>query len=232
MILCITTKAQTQVALFTDIGNTQTSNGIFLKPFILGQYEFKKHQLSGGIQSSLIGNNPKVFNAIQGGIGRNFKFKTLPLRLQAIYIWNNPAELIRENNWGGYLQLKQKYYNLKLGTHFRTIYYSQQAIEKYNLPYQEKIFENWNLLYAFNYYLKAQDNPWNIGFSVTNMDNFIINQETNPLFYIIGKYRFKETYTVFLEGWYMSAGAFNASVNYFGYFIRTGLKWELKTSKK
>jgi hypothetical protein len=72
------------------------------------------------------------------------------------------------------------------------------------------------------------DNIWNIGFSFTNIDYFIINQETNPVINLQGKYDVSKSLTLFLESWYKSSGAFNLSVNSFGFFFRTGVLWKIK----
>lgn len=231
IVVSLTSTAQNHIALFTDIGNTQSSEGLYLKSAIQGQYEFKKHILSSGIQSSIIGYNPRVISAIQASIAREFHIKSFPIKLEALYVWNNSGELIRENNWGLFLQFMGKRYTIKQGVHFRNLYYSQQAISDYSLQYNTDIIENWNILYAFEFFLKPQDHIWNVGICATNMDQFIIYQETNPIFCLKGNYQLKKNYVLFLESWYKSAGALNLSVNYFGFFVRTGLKWNINKSE-
>jgi len=83
------------------------------------------------------------------------------------------------------------------------------------------------LLYLLGYYLKPQEHNWNVGINVTNIDYYLLNQSTNPLFYLQGEYRPTERMSLFAEAWYKSAGAFNISVNYFGYLFRSGLLWKL-----
>jgi hypothetical protein len=63
---------------------------------------------------------------------------------------------------------------------------------------------------------------------ITNIDEFLLNQETNPNFFLKVNYRINKHISTFIEGRYKSAGSLNASVHYFGYFIRTGIKWNIK----
>jgi len=82
-------------------------------------------------------------------------------------------------------------------------------------------------MYLIGYNLKPIDHDWNVGITITNVDHFIINQETNPVFYLHGKYQVSKPLTLFGEWWYKSAEAFNISVNHFGFFFRTGLVWKV-----
>ena len=66
---------------------------------------------------------------------------------------------------------------------------------------------------------------------MTNIDNFLINQDTNPMLFLQGKYQVTAPLTLYIEPWYQSAGSLNLSANYFGFFIRTGLIWKLDVKK-
>ena len=56
-----------------------------------------------------------------------------------------------------------------------------QAILDYQIEKSAvRIHENFNVMYAFSYYIIKTDNPWTAGLSITNIDLFTINQETNP----------------------------------------------------
>ena len=134
---------------------------------------------------------------------------------------------MNETNWGAFLDMEQGHFILKLGTGFRTYSYSKRTAEFYGFDESSGIRENWNLLYLFGYQVKSPDNPWNIGLSITNIDHFTISQETNPVFNVHGRYKPTPHLTLFGEGWYKSAGAFNLSVNYFGFFFRTGIAWDI-----
>ena len=48
-------------------------------------------------------------------------------------------------------------------------------------------------MYRLSYYLKPADDKWNVCLSVTNIDYFVINQETNPVLNLSGLYKIKFT---------------------------------------
>ncbi|HBE41528.1 MAG TPA: hypothetical protein DDW27_10055, partial [Bacteroidales bacterium] len=99
-----------------------------------------------------------------------------------------------------------------------------------NLEIEENatsIHENFIVLYSFSYYLNPNDDNWNIGLSVTNIDNFSINQETNPLLFLRGVYDPFSRLGLFTEFCYKPAGICNLAVNHFGFFLRTGIKWNV-----
>lgn len=209
--------AQTYISFHSDLGSTQSSEGIYLKSSIQGQYEYKKYILSTGIENSIIGANPKFISGVFVNAGRKFQLKSSPIKLYAFYLWNNPGEFIREHNCGVIGDVYLKRFNVKIGTHFRTLYYKGLL--------SSSLHENWNILYDFNYNIKKETKPWNAGIGITNIDFFLLNQETNPNFYLKGTYNIKNQLSVFIENRYKSSGSLNASVHYYGFFVRTGIKW-------
>jgi hypothetical protein len=82
-------------------------------------------------------------------------------------------------------------------------------------------------MYSFNFFLKPTDEQWNVGLSVTNIDHYIINQETNPVFNLQGFYKLKSPVKLFAQAWYKTAGITNLNLNYFGFFLRTGIIWNI-----
>lgn len=68
---------------------------------------------------------------------------------------------------------------------------------------------------------------WNLGLTITNIDYYTINQSTNPIFNLQMKYDLKPNLSVRIDSWYKQAGIFNIYANYFGYFFRGGVKWEI-----
>jgi hypothetical protein len=41
------------------------------------------------------------------------------------------------------------------------------------------------------------------------------------------KYKPKSNLTLYLDTWYKQSGVFNINANYFGYFFRGGVKWDI-----
>jgi hypothetical protein len=80
-------------------------------------------------------------------------------------------------------------------------------------------------MYSFGYYLKKDDDLWNAGLSLTNIDHFYISQETNTILCLQGFYKPGSQVSLFAESWYKTSGAPNLAINYFGFFFRTGITW-------
>ena len=220
--------SQSRVTFFNDIGQNNVSNGLYIKTGSLFSHQFGKNCIETGFQFDLKSNNKNIFSGYNLKISRQAQLKYIPFNIHGFYLWVPFSDVLRETNWGILLDMKRNHFVLKFGTGFRTFAIPQKAFENYGINTSSKIHENWNLLYSFGYNLKSLNNLWNIGLSVTNIDHFIINQETNPVFNLRGQYKARPPLDLFIESWYKSAGAFNLSVNYFGFFIRTGIVWDIQ----
>jgi hypothetical protein len=74
-----------------------------------------------------------------------------------------------------------------------------------------------------------QGNPWNIYLNLSNFERFIIEQEINPMLNLGFTWQKEQNAPkLFADIWYQTAGFNNIRVNYFGWFFRTGVKWEIK----
>jgi len=219
--------AQFKVTGYIDAGHTNVSNGLFIKTSGLGSYQFGKNMVAAGMQLDLKNYNSNVFSGLNLIAAREARIKNFHFEFQAFYLLTLFSDISRETNWGMMLNLQPEHFKLVVGTSFRTFAYRKRAINEYNLNADDKIHENWNIIYSISYYLKRHENEWNIGVSVTNIDHYIINQETNPNFNLNGYYQMNAPLRLFAEVWYKSSGAFNLSVNYFGVFLRTGIVWDI-----
>lgn len=219
--------AQPRITVFADVGSNNASNGLFIKTTGLAGYQFGMYNVETGFQIDIKSYNKNVISGYKIKASREFFIKNFPIELQGFSVWTPFSDILRESNWGMLFSIKRNHFVTKIGTNFRTFAYTKKAIELYGFGPYTKIHENWNLIYSFSYYLKPIENPWNIGMSVTNIDHFIINQETNPVVNLHALYQVSTPLKLFAEVWYKSAGAFNLNVNYFGFFFRTGIIWEI-----
>ena len=219
--------AQTRGLGYVDMGSNNVSEGLTLKTAALVHVQFGRNSVEAGLQLDLKSDNSSVFSGYSISYSRALQVKQFPFQLQGFCIWTPYSGLLRETNWGILLSGSKNHFSMQLGNEFRSIAFTQRAIENYGYNKEDKIRENWNLVYTFEYRLKPVEFPWNIDFAITNMDHFLISQETNPIFRVHGQYEVSSTQELFMEVWYKSAGAFNLSVNYFGFFIRTGIAWDI-----
>lgn len=220
--------AQPELTIYTDAGKNNTSKGLFIKSATMGCYKFGKNRVGTGFQLDLKNSNNYGFSGYTINISRNLLTKRIPLELQGFFVLTRPYDLLQETNWGTLLKMKHKRFGMELGTNFRTYTLTKQAIKDYDSDkHSTKIHEVFNLMYSFNFFLKPTDEQWNVGLSVTNIDHYIINQETNPVFNLQGFYKLKSPVKLFAQAWYKTAGITNLNLNYFGFFLRTGIIWNI-----
>ena len=219
---------QARVSGILDMGVNQVSDGFYLVTGGLAQYEMGKYKMETGIQVDLVNRNGSAFSGLGVSTSRQLTVKDFPFEIQGFFLWNSHADLLNETNWGIMVEMKWPHIDLSLGNEFRSFTFRPEAVERYGIQEGEHIRENWNLVYNVGYHLKSSESKWDLGLAVTNLDHFLINQETNPFFKLAGTYGVGMSLDLFIEAWYQSAGAFNLSVNYFGFFIRTGIAWDIR----
>jgi len=221
--------AQIELHSYIDIGENNVSEGIFIKNAYRGSYQYQKYDIEAGLQFDLKSNNPNIPTGIDIIGLREFSVKDFPFNIKGIFILNRFSDLLYETNWGVRVETrKYEHFLFELGTNFKTYTINSAAREEYNINKSDsKLHENFNLVYVLTAYFKPHDNGWNVGLSCTNIDYYIINQSTNPVFNLQMRYKLKSNTTLYLESWYKQAGIFNIYANYFGYFFRGGIKWEI-----
>ncbi len=226
-LICLNLVAQVGLFLYTDLGKNNVSQGIFTKSSTMAHYKSGKNMLETGFQTDLK-NNKFCFSGYTLNASRIFKIKKIPLVLKGFCTWTYPSEILEETNWGALLNMRQKHFEMAIGTNFRSYNFRQTAVRDYEInPKNTKVHEIYNIMYSFSYYLKPADDIWNIGLSVTNIDHFIINQETNPIVNLKGLYRISSPVYLYIQAWYKCAGMTNLALNHFGYFFRTGIIWNI-----
>lgn len=219
--------AQPDILAYNDIGRNNVSDGLYLTTALSANYRLGKTILGYGNQLNLMSYNNNLFSEVKVNIDRTFEIRSRHYKATLFYIYNFFSEIIHETNWGISINHNAKHLSYILGTNFRTSHLTRNAIDEYNITSNTKLKEKWNLMYLFGINLKPSESRWNAGFKITNIDHFIISQDTNPMISLNTKYRFQVPLTIYLETWYKTAGVLNISANSFGFFLRTGLLWEL-----
>lgn len=219
--------AQVSLKVNSDFGHSEVSEGVFIKTGVGVAYAFKNTIVETNFRNEIISNNKSLLSglklsALQKLTIRNYDFNATILLLETTF-----SNFVRETNYGLIVSSNKKHFEYNLGVGFKTIGYTKKAMSDYEINRDEKLYENFNLLYNFNYILKKSSSDWNAGVSFTNYDHFIINQSTNPMMNIFGYYKINESVRLKAELWYKTAGALNLHVNYFGWFFRPGIIWEL-----
>ncbi|MFH2095042.1 MAG: hypothetical protein ABIJ16_05020 [Bacteroidota bacterium] len=219
-------KAQLHLSYYCDAGRNNVSEGLYIKTSLSGIYKYKKNKFETGgcidIYSNIDNNCPGFFF----DYSREFSVKKKAVEIHGFYLYNRFSGFLFESDKGVYLKLYRTHFFCEFGTFFRKYGFTGNGKEKYNIDNDDEVHENFNLMYSFSYFIKPPDHKWNAGVALTNMDHYLINVETNPVFNLQARYNPGNSLVVFAEAWYRSAGAFNLSVSTFGFFFRTGVIWK------
>jgi len=225
-------QSEVQVSSYIDIGENNISEGLYSRSAILGTYQIGKYNMNAGCQLDLKYPGDRIFSGARFSGGRTFSIKNFDFEIQGLFIYSSFSKYLFETNWGILSKMQHRHFYFQLGTNFRGYHLVENAFDQYDQGINNKIRENWNVMYLIGYNLKPLDHKWNAGITLTNIDHFTINQETNPMIYLHGKYQVSEPLVLYAETWYKSAGALNISVNYFGFFFRMGIIWKIDLEKK
>lgn len=228
LLTAIVSVAQPTVIGSFEVGDNNAAESSYIKSNVIGQYQFGKYKAEAGFLMNLKNTGENFFPGYRLMVSRDFAIKEFPFSVQGFLV-QNYDEMLRETNWGLDASKEWKHIDLVLGTYFKIYAYRNEAIETYDIDENaEKMKEPFNFLYSFTYHLKPTGNPWNMGLTVTNFDYFHYNQETNPLFNLNGCYKLSENLSLFAQAWFETSGIFNINATYFGYYFRTGIKWNIK----
>jgi hypothetical protein len=228
IMISINSVAQPALTIYTDVGSNNVSHGLSIKSVALAQLIYGKYRIETGIQYNIRDNSKKSFSGYEINASRDFLIHHFPFRAEGFCIWTRPSDILREANLGALLQMRHNRFEMLIGTNFNKYYYSKQAVRKYEIARSaEKIHEVFNMMYSFSCNLKRTDENWNAGLTLTNIDHFLISQETNPLINLHVSIQAGRRIRLFTEAWYKCAGITNMELNHFGYNINTGLIWKL-----
>ena len=219
--------ASLRLPAYFELGQNTVTDGLFLKTAFMPTYEFGKFSAQAGFRIDIISNNKDVLSGFNLSGSRNFMIGNFPLDVQGLYIRARYSDVLHETNWGLLLKKRFKHFKISLGTSFRTLALNKEESANLTDPVNIKIHENWNMMYLAGYFIKPLENDWNINFSITNIDYFNINQETNPVFKIGALYDVSPPVTLFIDSGYEYSGVLNAHIDYFGFFLKTGIIWNI-----
>ncbi len=223
MLCCYPAKSQIELDYSLDLGQSNVSQGLYLSTALVAAYSFDKYTLDAGAQFQLIHPAHRVFSAAEFVANRRFYIGKQILSVEAFYLYRNFSSLMFISDWGLAVGMRLKHWQFDLGQDFKSYRVREKA-----LSYETEgnvLRENFNLIYHIAYFVNSPEKPWNISLSLTNRDQFLINQETNPMLSLRAESFVSSSMKLYLENWYKPAGSLNMSAHYFGYFLRTGLIW-------
>jgi hypothetical protein len=229
LLHCSNLKAQPGLLIYSELGRNNASAGMFIKSAAIGQFRNGKNLVETGFQLNIKHSNGSDFSGFTINAAREFIIRKIPVELHGFYTRTFYSELLGETDYGSFLKIKNNHFVMTLGTSFRTYSFRKKAVADHEMDNSHtKFHENFNLLYSINYYLRSTNEKWNVGLSITDADYFIINQDTNPFFNLLGNYKLSSSLKLNAQVCYQPAGLLNLHVDHFGIFFRTGIIWNLK----
>lgn len=210
-----------------DAGHT-TSLGAYGSCSLMADYRYDRIGVRFGISALPSSKRETFLNGIY--IQGEYVFRVIdrPLTLKAKYLWKPISDEIREMNLAMAVDYALEHWYFLLGNNYRRYGLRSSYRKSHGYDRSEStITEPWNLMYAVSYQVFASGHKWNLSGTVTNIDYFHMAQETNPMFKLKGTYKPKSRLDLFVESWYKNAGLFNIQVNYYGFFFRFGVEWNI-----
>lgn len=225
--ISLAARGQISVDLSITTGNNQVSWGQYGK--FAGKFSFV---YSGWNFSAGTGT---VFSAVRGGrldvvrlsVSKGYRIKDKDITTVAFYQFA-PFSVRLNDHTAGFLfnhKSKRWYYDLGVNTRFYAFTQQYKVVTNYG---ENTLWEPFNVMYRLTWH-KPIGEKFEINPSVTNFDQFIIQQETNPFILANFQYKFNEKSRIYFDAAYQQAGFFNIRVNYFGYYLRGGYKINMGT---
>jgi hypothetical protein len=223
--LCL---SQPSVMSFVEAGQNNIYDKGYFSFSISPSYTLHNDFFSAGVLFTAGGQRENNLGGCYLDYARSFSIFNQAFSVSGFYLWVPFSNELRETDWGITLSCKLPHFRFTLGNNYRTYRFSRAYIRSdESTTGAYRITEPGNLIYSFRYNLRNEEEPWNLMFSVTNNDYYLFEQETNPMVILNGSCRIADNLTSFIDLGYKSAGLLCIKVDYFGCFLRFGIKWDI-----
>jgi len=227
LILCSIQVIQAQFSadLSVEGGSNYVSSGFYSD--VSGGFSAKVSdwRITSAAGVSFSDARENIFNALKLDVSKDFNLNQTPLTGHVFYQWRPFSTILHEHNAGFIVHFLKNKFGYQLGINTRVYNLTSQYAASNNYDYTN-IWEPVNLMYKITWHHHLAD-KWDLKASVTNFDAFMIQQETNPMLIANVAYQLSTKTKMYFDAGYLQAGLMNIRVNYFGYFIRGGIQWEL-----
>jgi hypothetical protein len=220
--------AQPSVKSFAETGQNNIYSKGYFSYFISPSYDLVDDSFDAALLFSFGGDREKNFGGYSLRYTRKFSLLRQDFSVSGSYLWVPFSTELRETNLCIVLNYTLPHFQFTLGNNYRTYRFSKEFIRSdVNATGRYRIIEPGNLMYTFQYRVNREEKLWNLMLSVTNNDYFMIEQETNPMLLLKGTYQVNGNLSSFMDIGYKTAGLMCIKVDYFGYFFRLGMKWDI-----
>ena len=219
--------AQPKVSIYTEVGRNVVDNGLFVQSAGLAGYQFRSYQLETGCQFDLKSCQKNALSGFTMRFSKDLSFVRFPVSMQVMYVLKPLAGLLRETNWCVLSSIEFTHLKIMLGTDFRTFACTKSAIRELGLQSSNKIHEMWNMAYSISYYLKPSADHWNVALTLTDLDYFTIEHETNPVLDLKILVRLNLKILLFMDARYKCTWPCNLNMNALDVSFRAGFKFSI-----
>lgn len=223
-------KAQLSGDFSVSTGNNYASYGQYAKLYGLFSYQYGDWGFSAATGTVFSAARENIFDALRLSVSKEFKIKNKPYEANFFYQRSPYSSRLNEHNAGLLLTRKTRRWFFNLGVNTR-LYQLRNQYAKENSYTVKSLWEPVNVIYKITYH-RPLSTKFEINGSVTNFDNFIIEQETNPFLMVDFRQKVSKKSKVYFDVAYQQAGFFNIRVNYFGYFLKAGYLFDINLTNK
>lgn len=214
---------------YYTVGSNSVSEGFYFQDNILAKYKLRKFELGAGVQLTAGHSDQQLFSGFFLKGATILFAERFPVLTSLIFLRKPYSKLLSENNFCLTVQHRWKHLELILGNNIRMWTLSRTRMRQLGVldATDLNITEYRNLMYRLTWYLKPSGSKWNLSFSLTDFDDFLIQRGTNPLLSCGFVKVLESDLELFTELWYQGAGMFNLQADHFGFYLKTGIRWQL-----
>jgi hypothetical protein len=223
-----TVTSQITLHNYLETGKNNASVGVYADFATDISYNLGNVDVSAGALLTFSASPKPLISGFCFRVSNEFTLPKNNLTAQVFYLQKPFSDILFEISPGILAFYKTKNWGYQLGLHTRIYRFTNKAIADFQFSDETstRIWEPLNAMYRISYYYPFAP-KWELQASVTNFDNFMIQQETNPMLLAKFSYKLNTNMLLYADLGYLQAGLLNMRVDYFGFFGRGGLQWKL-----
>lgn len=209
-------------------GSHYVSDGQYAKVAGRFSYRYRSWDFSAAAGAVFSHARERQLDALRLSLSKDQRIGDKLITAHIFYQYSPFSARLNDQTAGLLFNHKSRRWYFDLGANTRC--YSFTKRYKGMTDYTDKaLWEPVNVMYRLTWH-KTFGDKFEINPAVTNFDQFLIEQETNPFIMMDFLYKLNEKSKIYVDAVYQQAGFLNIRVNYFGYYLRAG--YQLNIEKK
>ena len=219
--------AFSQLHIFTEAGGHGASEGLYNSYAVQATMPVCELSLSAGTLFSLSAAQQKIFSGLKLSAAYELTNTKYPIDIQLLYMYKPFSSLLSETNAAITGAVRFQRFGMLLDANTRIYSFTAKGASTLPQDASTHMWEYINTMYRFSYYVPLSTKT-ELETKITNVDEFIIQQETNPMVFAKISHQYNSKLNLYTELGYLQSGLMNIRVNYFGVFIRGGVIWQIQ----